>query len=187
MVLRFKEISTVKGTGHVYFLVEAKEGDLALTEDFVIGGRRSIGARIVRDAQGLCQTKDGTWIDPETYTGPRVTWAREYFTVDLRQEYLTVIIPTMQHLLIDGWTGDRTADHTKALYKNDDPIPQRPTPLLKRDLSDPHGILARDDIKSLRDSIITIDEALWVRLTQGMKQIAIKTWHAVQSTFSRSI
>ena len=48
-----------------------------------------------------------------------------------------------------GWSGDHTMDGTKRFYRHGKPVAQKGSIAIQRDLTDPHGILARDDVKAI--------------------------------------
>ncbi len=70
---------------------------------------------------------------------------------DVRQVTLDAIVNYWRRMRKLGFSGDHTADPTKPLKKNGQLVAQDPTVRPPtRDDSDPHNVLSRDDIVSLR-------------------------------------
>ena len=141
MFYKIIEVSTDKASGHTYVLVRFWRDKAALdagkppdrTNDFLMQ-LRPTGERVVTNAQGWPKRKsDGKFIDPKTLdpAKPDPEWERETVDRDL---------PTQIKANIEAYWERAEAKNYPADHHN-----QR----IKRDLSDPYGVLARPDVTAL--------------------------------------
>lgn len=141
MFYKIVEVSTSKASGHTYVLVHFWRDKAAFDaekppdriNDFLMQ-LRSIGQRVVTNAEGWPKRKaDGKFVDPGTL-GPdklQPEWERETFGRNLPAEIKANIEAYWQR----AEAGKFPADHTDSR--------------IRRDESDPHGVLARPDVQVL--------------------------------------
>ena len=143
MFYRIVEISTARASGHTYVLVHfwAAKADYeaaqppALINDFLMQ-LRPTGQRIITNAMGHMKQKDtGDFVDPQTLLPKaKLEWARETFDRDTPAEIRANIVAYWARASARGDTGNKT------------------NPRIQRDVSDPHGVLAKPEVAALRDS-----------------------------------
>ena len=143
MLYKIVEVSTDKSSGHTYVLVhfwrrkaDQKAGKPpARINDFLMQ-LRPTGVRVVTNIQGWRKRKDGVFVDPATLgpEKPEPEWERETHDRDLPTEIKANIEAYWRRAEAKGYPGDQTDSR------------------IKRDNSDPHGVLARPDVVALRDA-----------------------------------
>ncbi len=159
MIYKISEISTVKDSSLTYVLVDfwanrqsLRGGDPpVLTNDFLMQ-LQTTSIRIITNEEGWLKATDGTFIDPATLTpdDPQPEWERETVPRDVAAEIKDNISGYWQRAVESQLTGDHTANPTNPFYKKGKIVPQKgSTPPVKRDQSDPKGILAKQDIQDL--------------------------------------
>jgi hypothetical protein len=139
---RIAEVSTDKASGHAFILVDfwASKADFGaskppvLTNDFLMQ-LRPTGQRIVTNAEGWLKRKDGVFVDPETLddsSEPEPEWERETVDRELPAEIRANIKAYWERAQVRGDRGSKI------------------DPRIQRNETDPHGVLARADVKALR-------------------------------------
>lgn len=151
MLYKIVELSTVEGSDLTYALVHfwrtKADHDAgkpwARRESFGMQ-LTPIGVSIVINAKGWPKRKsDGVFINPMTIEpGKEPEWEREPYNRDL----LTEIKANIEAYWLRAEVKDYPADHAD--------------PRIQRDDSDPHGVLARTDVRALRGVVM---EKLWPR------------------------
>ncbi len=141
MIYKIVEVSTDKASGHTYVLVHfwRRKADARANKpprrvnDFLMQ-LRPTGVRVVTDANGWFKRKDGVFIDPETLDPevPEPEWERENYDRDVPAEIRANIEAYWER----AEAKDFPAEHSD--------------PRIKRDNSDPHGVLARPDVAALK-------------------------------------
>jgi len=135
---RIEEVSTDRASGHTYVLAHfwqrkahCRSGKPpARINDFLMQ-LRPTGERIVTNAEGWLKRKDGVFVDPEAVQGDE-EWERETFDRDLPTQIQANIEAYWERAEAKGYPVDHSNQH------------------IQRDESDPHGVLAREDVRALR-------------------------------------
>ena len=141
MFYKIVEVSTDKASGHTYVLVHfwQKREDFTARKppyrknDFLMQ-LRPTGERVVTNPQGWPKRKDGVFIDPQTLQldAPEPEWEREILDRDLPSEIRANIEAYWERALILPLPFDHTSHR------------------IERDERDPHGVLARPDVRAMR-------------------------------------
>lgn len=164
MIYELPEISTATVSGMTYVLarywLSKADRDAGkpprITEEFQMQ-LSPTGRRIVTDAQGWWKRADGVFVDPETmaFDKSEPEWERETHTLDVPALIRANVEAYWRNVAVpQKLSGDHTTDATKPLFRDGTLVPQRSTPLIERDNSDPKQILERDDVKALRGSVV---------------------------------
>ncbi|KKN25020.1 hypothetical protein LCGC14_0889020 [marine sediment metagenome] len=141
MFYKIVEVSTDKASGHTYVLVhfwrrkaDQKAGKPPDRINDFLMQLRPTGERVVTNAQGWLKRKDGVFVDLATLgpEKPEPEWERETFDRDLPAEIKANIEAYWERAEAKGYP----PDHANAS--------------IRRDNSDPHGVLARPDVVALR-------------------------------------
>lgn len=140
MIYKIVEVSTDKASGHTYVLahfwrvsadqIAGKPPDRI--NDFLMQ-LRPTGERVITNTDGWFKRTDGVFVDPEVVTGDEA-WERE--TVD--RDLPTEIQANIEAYWARAEAKSYPADHS--------------TSTIQRDDSDPHGVLARADVLSLKEA-----------------------------------
>ena len=145
MFYQIVEVSTDKASGHTYVLVhfwrdkadQVKGKPPDRVNDFLMQ-LRPTGERVVTDGNGWYKRlSDGVFIDPTKLADDDATkWEWETYDRDLPAEVKANIEAYWERAEAKGYPGDQ-AD-----------------PRIKRDDSDPYGVLARPDVGALKDTVV---------------------------------